>query len=233
MKDIARNIAEIKHRIYEACKKCGRNSEEVRLLLATKTVSPDGIKEALETGENLIGENKVQELRDKFEDLKSIQHTKHFIGHLQTNKIKEVLRCDVSCIQSLDRWDLAEKLQQRLEYEDKKVDVLVQVNTSHEESKFGISPQDVIPFIQKISKLDRLKIKGLMTIGIFSEDGEEVRKCFRTLKNLQQEIMSRNIPNVEMKELSMGMSGDLEIAIEEGATIIRVGTAIFGKRNYF
>ena len=152
---------------------------------------------------------------------------------MQTNKIKEVLRCDVSCIQSLDRWDLAEKLQQRLEYENKKVDVLVQVNTSHEESKFGIASQDVISFIQKISKLDRLKIKGLMTIGIFSEDGEEVRQCFRTLKNLQQEIISRNIPNVEMKELSMGMSGDLEIAIEEGATIIRVGTAIFGKRNYF
>ncbi len=232
MKDIAKNIAEIKHRMHEACEKCGRNPEEVKLLLATKTVSPKEIKEAFETGERLMGENKVQELKDKYEDLKSIPHTKHFIGHLQTNKIKEILKCDVSCIQSLDRWDLAEKLQQRLEYEDKTVDILVQVNTSYEESKFGLDPQDVIPFIEKVAKLDRLKIKGLMTIGIFSDDVEEVRKCFQTLKNLQQKIIVENIPNVEMKELSMGMSGDLEIAIEEGATIIRVGTAIFGKRNY-
>lgn len=232
MKYIEKNIAEIKHRMNEACKKCGRNTEEVRLLLATKTVSPEGIKEVFETGERLIGENKVQELKDKFEDLKSITHTKHFIGHLQTNKVKEVLRCDVSCIQSLDRWDLAEKLQQRLEYEGKTIDVLVQVNTSYEESKFGLDPQDVVPFIEKVSKLDRLKIKGLMTIGIFSDDEEKVRKCFQILKNLQQKIIIENIPNVEMKELSMGMSGDLEIAIEEGATIIRVGTAIFGERNY-
>lgn len=232
MNYIAQNIAEIKERIENACKVAGRNTNEVKLLLATKTVSPEVIKIAFETGETLIGENKVQELRDKYEALKEFSHTKHLIGHLQTNKIKDVLKCDVSCIQSLDRWDLAEKLQQRLEYKNKTMEILVQVNTSYEESKFGLEPKDVVDFVEKVSHLDRLKIKGLMTIGVFSNNEDEIRKCFQRLKNIQQEIMAKNIPNVEMKELSMGMSGDLEIAIQEGATIIRVGSAIFGERIY-
>lgn len=232
MNYIAQNIAEIKERIENACKVAGRNTNEVKLLLATKTISPEVIKIAFEAGETLIGENKVQELRDKYEALKEISHTKHLIGHLQTNKIKDVLKCDVSCIQSLDRWDLAEKLQQRLEYENKTMEVLVQVNTSYEESKFGLEPKDVVDFVEKVSHLDRLKIKGLMTIGVFSDNENEIRKCFQRLKNIQQEIIAKKIPNVEMKELSMGMSGDLEIAIQEGATIIRVGSAIFGERMY-
>lgn len=232
MENISQNIAEIKERIKNACEQCGRNPKEVKLLLATKTVAPEGIKKAFETGETLIGENKVQELKDKYEDLKNTPHIKHFIGHLQTNKIKDVLKCEVSCIQSLDRWDAAEKLQQRLEYEDKSIEVLIQVNTSYEESKFGLDPKDVLDFVKKVSTLNRLKIKGLMTIGLFSSEMEEVRKCFQMLKKIQEEIIAENIPNVEMKELSMGMSGDLEVAIEEGATIIRVGSAIFGQRIY-
>lgn len=232
MNEIAQNIAEIKSRMAEACKKAGRNPEEVKLLLATKTVPADRIKLALATGETLIGENKVQELRDKYEELKEVSHTKHFIGHLQTNKIKDILKAEVACIESLDRWDAAEKLQQRLEYEDKTIEVLIQVNTSYEDSKFGLDPSEAVDFVKKVSTLDRLKIKGLMTIGLFSAEIEEVRKCFQLLKKIQQEIIAENIPNVEMKELSMGMSGDLETAIEEGSTIIRVGTAIFGKREY-
>ena len=232
MNEIAQNIAEIKARMAEACKKAGRNPEEVKLLLATKTVSADRIKLALATGETLIGENKVQELRDKYEELKEVPHTKHFIGHLQTNKIKDILKAEVACIESLDRWDAAEKLQQRLEYEDKTIEVLIQVNTSYEDSKFGLDPSEAVDFVKKVATLDRLKIKGLMTIGLFSAEIEEVRKCFQLLKKIQQEIIAENIPNVEMKELSMGMSGDLETAIEEGSTIIRVGTAIFGKRVY-
>lgn len=232
MNNIAQNIKEIKNRILEACNRIGRNPEEVKLLLATKTILPENIKKAFEEGEILIGENKVQELRDKFEELKEIPHIKHLIGHLQTNKIKDVLKCNVVCIQSLDRWDLAEKLQQRLEYENKTIEVLIQVNTSYEESKFGLSPTEVIDFVEKVASLDRLRIKGLMTIGVFSENDMEVRKCFQILKNLQEKIIERNIPNVEMSELSMGMSGDLEIAIEEGSTMIRVGSAIFGQRNY-
>lgn len=232
MSEIAQNIATIKERMRKACEACGRNPEEVKLLLATKTVPPRVIIEALKTGETLIGENKVQELKTKFEELKEVPHTKHFIGHLQTNKIKEILKTEVQCIQSLDRWDLAEKLQQRLEYEDKTMEVLIQVNTSQEESKFGLEASEVLDFVKKVASLNRLKIKGLMTIGLFSADTEEVRKCFKILKKLQQEIIAENIPNVEMKELSMGMSGDLETAIEEGSTIIRVGTAIFGQRVY-
>lgn len=232
MNQIKENILEIRQRIKNACEKVGRNPKEVKLLLATKTVSPDIIKIAIEEGETLIGENKIQELINKYEDLKNISHTKHFIGHLQTNKIKDLLKCDVDCIQSLDKLETAEKLQRRLEFEDKTIHVLIQVNTSFEESKFGINPEFAIDFVKQVAKFDRIKIKGLMTIGLLSDDDEQVRKGFQLLKKIQEQMISENIPSVEMEELSMGMSNDLEIAVEEGATIIRVGSAIFGKRNY-
>lgn len=230
--DILHNIGVINDRIRKACEKAGRNPKEVRLLLATKTVSADRIKVALENGQTLIAENKVQELKEKYEDLKDIPHENHFIGHLQTNKIKDILKHDVVCVQSLDRLDLAEKLHQRLLSEGKTIEVLIQVNTSQEESKFGVHPDKVLELTRKVAEFSTLKIKGLMTIGLFSAETEKVRNCFKILKNLQQEIIHKNIPNVEMKELSMGMSGDLETAIEEGSTIVRVGTAVFGARVY-
>jgi len=230
--DILHNLSIINKRIKDACEKSGRNPDEVKLLLATKTVSPEHIKVALENGHRLIGENKVQELKEKYEDLKATPHENHFIGHLQTNKIKDILRYDVSCIQSLDRLELAEKLHQKFSAENKTIEVLIQVNTSHEESKFGIPPDKAIDLVTRVSEFPTLKIKGLMTIGLFSAETEKIRMCFKILKNLQQEIIRENIPNVEMKELSMGMSGDLETAIEEGASIVRVGTAIFGARIY-
>lgn len=229
---IIENISTICRRIENACHRIGRNPKEVKLLLATKTVSAEKIKIALETGVTLIGENKVQEIKEKYDYLKEIPHTKHFIGHLQTNKVKELLKFGVSCIQSLDRLDLAEKLQQRLESDDKRIEAFIQVNTSYEESKFGLAPNEVLAFSKQVSQLNRIKIKGLMTIGLFSADTEKVRKCFRLLKEIQQKIIAENIPNIEVNELSMGMSGDLETAIEEGTTIIRVGTAIFGQRIY-
>ncbi|MDP9961704.1 pyridoxal phosphate enzyme (YggS family) [Chryseobacterium lathyri] len=201
-------------------------------MLATKTVSAEHIKTALENGQTLIAENKVQELKEKYDELKGIPHENHFIGHLQTNKIKDILKYDVVCVQSLDRLDLAEKLHQRLLSEGKTIEVLIQVNTSEEESKFGVHPDEAAELARKVSEFSTLKIKGLMTIGLFSAETEKVRSCFKILKDLQQEITSQNIPNVEMKELSMGMSSDLEIAIEEGATIVRVGTAVFGARIY-
>ena len=200
--------------------------------MATKTVSTDRIKIALQTGQTLIAENKVQEVKEKYEDLKNIPHTSHFIGHLQTNKIKDILKYGVQCVQSVDRLDLAEKLHQKLLAEEREMDILIQVNTSNEESKFGVSPENALDLVKEISTLSTLKIKGLMTIGLFSSDEERVRTCFQLLKSLQQKITNLNLPNVEMKELSMGMSGDLEIAIQEGATIVRVGTAIFGERIY-
>lgn len=230
--DILHNLEIINKRIQSACEKSGRNFDEVQLLLATKTVSAEKIRWVLENGQTLIAENKVQELKEKFEDLQNVPHENHFIGHLQSNKIKDILKYNVSCLQSLDRFELAMKLHQRLSAEGKTMDVLIQVNTSGEESKFGIHPDLAIDLVEKVSKFSALKIKGLMTIGLFSAENEKVRACFKLLKNLQQEIIQQNIPNVEMKELSMGMSGDLETAIEEGATIVRVGTAVFGARIY-
>lgn len=232
MNEIVENISRIQERIHKACNESGRNPDEVKLLLATKTVPAERIKIALNAGNTLIAENKVQELKEKYEALKEIPHTNHFIGHLQTNKIKDILKCDVSCIQSLDRQDLAEKLHQRLLFEKKTIEVLIQVNTSFEESKFGVSPDKAIELIKQVSQFETLKIKGLMTIGLFSAETEKVRKCFRLLKDIQQEITALNIPNVEMQELSMGMSEDLETAITEGSTIVRVGTAVFGRRIY-
>lgn len=230
--NIIHNLNVILKRIENACINAGRNPKEVKLLMATKTVSADRIKIALQTGQTLIAENKVQEVKEKYEDIKNIPHTSHFIGHLQTNKIKDILKYEVQCVQSVDRLDLAEKLHQKLLAEEREMDILIQVNTSNEESKFGVSPENTLDLVKEISTLSTLKIKGLMTIGLFSSDEERVRTCFQLLKSLQQKITNLNLPNVEMKELSMGMSGDLEIAIQEGATIVRVGTAIFGERIY-
>lgn len=230
--NILHNLQIINSRIKNACERAGRNPNDVRLLLATKTVSAERIKIALKSGQNLIAENKVQELKEKYEELKETPHSNHFIGHLQTNKIKDILKYDVTCVQSVDRLELAEKLHQRLLADNKTLEVLIQVNTSNEESKFGVAPGEAIELTKKISGFSTLKIKGLMTIGLFSAETEQVRKCFKILKNLQQEIIHENIPNVEMNELSMGMSGDLETAIEEGATLVRVGTAVFGTRIY-
>ncbi|KVV15456.1 YggS family pyridoxal phosphate-dependent enzyme [Flavobacterium sp. TAB 87] len=226
------NLKNILQRIDAACLKSNRDAATVRLLMATKTVSADRIKVAVEAGQSLIGENRVQEIKEKFEELQSVMHEKHFIGHLQTNKIKDILKYNVTCIQSVDRIDLAQKLHQRLLHENKTIDILIQVNTSNEESKFGVHPDSAIELIQQVAQLETMKIKGLMTIGLFSAENDKVRTCFQLLKSIQTETIALHIPNVEMKELSMGMSGDLEIAIEEGATIVRVGTAIFGQRMH-
>ena len=232
MNPITNNILQIRERMNQACHRANRKPEEVKLLLATKTVSAENIKIALEAGERLIGENKAQEVKSKYEALLDVPHEKHFIGHLQSNKIKELLRYDVSCIQSIDRFDLAEKLHNRLQFENKEMDVFIQVNTSNEDSKFGISPDRAIELTMQVAEFSNIHIKGLMTIGLFSAEEKKVRVCFKKLKEIQQQIALLNLPNVEMKELSMGMSHDLEFAIEEGSTMIRVGTAIFGQRMY-
>lgn len=232
MDTIAQNLKFVQERINKACEVAGRDPKEVKLLLATKTVEPTRIQQAFSLGYTLIAENKVQELKEKYEALKPIPHTNHFIGHLQTNKIKDILKCEVSCIESLDRYDLAEKLHQKLSQVGKEIDVFIQVNTSGEESKFGVAPEQALELVKQVAQFPTLHIKGLMTIGLFSAEEEKVRKCFQLLKNIQEQIIALGLPNVEPKELSMGMSGDLEIAIAEGATIVRVGTAIFGERIY-
>lgn len=230
--EILQNLNTIGERIRNACEKAGRSPEEVKLLLAVKTVTPEKIITAVEAGFPIIGENKVQEIKAKYEALEETPHETHFIGHLQTNKIKEILRYGVDCIQTVDRLKLAEKLQRRLEFEDKTMDVLIQVNTSGEESKFGVSPAHAIPFLKEVVAFDRIFIRGFMTIGLFSAEWEKVRLCFRLLREIRDEAAGLNLPRTDLKELSMGMSGDLEIAIEEGATMIRVGTAVFGERMY-
>ena len=193
MSFIIENIDNIKSRIRAAAEFSGRNPNEIKLLLATKTVSAQNIITAIKTGETLIGENKIQELKDKYEELKNAPHQTHFIGHLQTNKIKEVIKY-ADCIQSIDRIELAEKLQKRLEFENRSLDVFIQVNTSYEASKFGVSPENTLSFAQQVKQLDRLNIKGLMTIGLFSAETEKVRKCFQLLKNIQIQMLERDLP---------------------------------------
>lgn len=228
---VERNLSHIRARINKACEKVGRNPEEVKLLLATKTVSSENINRAIAAGESLIGESRAQELNEKHHLLQLDDAELHFIGHLQTNKVNQVLNY-TSFIHSVDRIRLANRLHNRLTTEGRTANILIQVNTSYEESKFGVAPEVAIDLIEEVSKLDSLKIKGLMTIGKLSSEADEARKCFRLLKSIQEEVEAKNIPGVEMDILSMGMTDDFEIAIEEGSTMIRVGTAIFGERIY-
>ena len=232
MSHIQENLTLILQRIERACIANNRDPKEVKLLLATKTVPAARIRIALQAGQTLLGENKVQEIKEKYDELIDLHPTNHFIGHLQTNKIKDILKYNITCIHSVDRLDLATKLHQRLALENKTMDILIQVNTSNEDSKFGVAPTYALELIQEVAKLNTLHIKGLMTIGLFSADEIKIRACFKILKDVQEQAKQLHLPNVEMNELSMGMSGDLEIAVAEGATIVRVGTAIFGERIY-
>lgn len=229
--DILANLDLVQKRIEMASIRAGRIPGEVRLLLATKTVSAEKIRVAVDAGAILTGENKVQELKEKDYLLGTLQLERHFIGHLQTNKIKEVLKY-VNCIQTVDRIDLASKLHNRLQLEGRSLDVLIQVNTSFEESKFGAHPDEALELIEQVRQFDTIHIKGLMTIGLFDADPEKVRPSFRLLRELRDKALQQGLLPAGAHELSMGMSGDLETAIEEGATIVRVGTSVFGKRQY-
>lgn len=226
---IISNLKKVHDRIEAACKLSGRNPLEVQLLLATKTVPADKIRIAIEAGETLIGENKMQELRDKDPGLKELNIKRHFIGHLQTNKIKDVLKY-VSCIQSLDRLSLAQELDKQLQKEGRNLDVFIQVNTSFEESKFGLKPDEVISFIREIKQYETLKIKGLMTIGLLDVEKEKMQPSLRLLRKIRDEIYEAKIEGISELKLSMGMSQDLELAIAEGSNLVRIGTSIFGNR---
>lgn len=228
---IEENLKSVRERLERACQRAGRDPAEVKLLLATKTVPPERIKRAVDAGERLLGENRSQELREKYDAMADSDVEWHFIGHLQRNKVNEVLRY-ATCIHSVDRLRLGNRLHNRLTTLGRKMNILVQVNTSYEDSKFGIAPENAVQLVEQLAQLDTLQIKGLMTIGKFGVEAEETRKCFQLLRTIRDDIIARNIPGVEMDEMSMGMSGDLEIAVEEGSTLIRVGTAIFGEREY-
>jgi pyridoxal phosphate enzyme (YggS family) len=227
--NIITNLKQVHQRIENACRASDREPSDVRLLLATKTVPAELIRVAIEAGETLIGENKMQEFRDKDSELQNLVIERHFIGHLQTNKVKDVLKY-VSCVQSLDRLSLAEELNRQLEKQEGTLDVYLQVNTSFEESKFGLSPAEVLPFIQEIKKYKTLKIKGLMTIGLLDVEKEKMRPSLRLLREIRDTIYAQGIEELQDLKLSMGMSQDLELAIAEGSNLVRVGTSIFGNR---
>ena len=227
---IKENLEQVKKNIANAAARVGKKPEEIILVMATKTVDPERIREAIKSGGRIIGENKVQEALKKYEVLKDEDAEWHFIGHLQTNKVKDVLKF-ADMIHSVDRLSLVEKLDQRLQQEGRSLDILVQVNTSHEESKYGVAPEEAISLIKQASRYNTLKIHGLMTIGLFTKDEVKIRKCFKVLKEIYGEVVKEGIDRVHMKYLSMGMSGDYQIAIEEGANMVRIGTAIFGARN--
>jgi hypothetical protein len=200
------------------------------LIGVTKTVNGDIIREAIRLGINDIGENRVQEMVKKYENIQEDVNW-HMIGHLQTNKVKYVID-KVYLIHSLDRMSLAKELQKRASNLNITVNTLIQVNIAEEDSKFGLLGDEVIPFIEKILSFNNLRIKGLMTIAPFDENPENVRYVFRQLKGLAKDIEAKGYETVEMKYLSMGMTNDFEIAIEEGSNMVRIGTGIFGERTY-
>lgn len=226
---IISNLKQVHQRIADACRKSGRECSDVSLLLAVKTVPADKIRIAIEAGENRIGENKMQEFRDKDAALKDLNIERHFIGHLQTNKVKDVLKY-ASCIQSLDRLSLAQELDRQLQKVGKTIAVYIQVNTSFEESKFGLPPDEVLPFIEEIKKYKTLKIKGLMTIGLLDVEKEKMRPSLALLRATRNRIYAQKNNDLHDLKLSMGMSQDLELAIEEGSNMVRIGTSIFGNR---
>ena len=226
---IEANIEAIRQRIRNACERAGRNPSEVQLLLATKSVAPERIAAALGGGCRLIGENKVQEFRLKAEPLQGHAYERHFIGHLQTNKVNDVLNY-VSSIHSVDSFHLAEKLDKRLGQLGRHLVVFNQVKTSYEESKFGVAPEHADTLVRQAAALKNITIRGLMTIGTLFATGDRARRCFALLRQLRDRIQEHAIEGVDLRHLSMGMTPDFEEAIFEGATIVRIGSAVFGGR---
>ena len=224
------NLAEVQSRVEQACKRAGRDVAEVTLIAVSKTKPVTDLQEIYNAGVRDFGENKVQEMCDKMEKMpKDINW--HMIGHLQRNKVKFIVG-NVALIHSVDSYRLAEEINIQAKKKGIVVPILVEVNIADETTKFGVSKEDAMELVRQIASLDALSIKGLMTIAPYVVDPEENRAYFRKIKELSVDIDNQNIDNVSMDILSMGMTGDFEVAIEEGATMVRVGTGIFGKRDY-
>ncbi len=227
---IRENLENIQKKIEAAAKKSGRSASDIMLLGVTKTIDIERIKELLSLGIKDIGENKVQELTSKYEVIGEGANW-HLIGHLQTNKVKYMID-KVKMIHSVDSMKLAVEIDKKSSEKNKITNILVEVNVGGEESKFGIKPEDTVAFVQDLSRLKNVKVKGLMTVAPFVEDSEKNRESFRHMQKLFIDIKAKSIDNISMEFLSMGMSNDFEVAIEEGSNIVRVGTAIFGERDY-
>ncbi|PKM50266.1 MAG: YggS family pyridoxal phosphate-dependent enzyme [Firmicutes bacterium HGW-Firmicutes-7] len=226
---IKSNIEEIHSKVIEACRQVGRRQEEVTLIAVTKTKPIEAMEQALSCGIIHVGENKVQEIINKYPHFEN-NFKWHMIGHLQTNKIKSIID-KVELIHSVDRMKLAQLISLEASKINKVQNILIQVNIAEEETKFGIEKNEVEAFIKEAAQLPNICIKGLMTVAPFVEDAEENRPIFREMFQVFVDINSKNIDNVTMDVLSMGMTNDFEVAIEEGATMVRIGTAIFGERN--
>lgn len=229
MADVVANLAIVRQTITDAALRSGRSADAVRLVLVTKTVVPERVLEAIRAGATDLGENKVQEGRRKAEALAGEPVRWTMIGHLQSNKVKDVVRFAHE-VQSLDRLSLATALERRLQHLGHGLDVLVQVNTSSEASKYGLPPEDVPSFLRELRAFDALHPKGFMTLATFTSDEAEVRRCFRLLREIRDRALADAPQGAKLAGLSMGMSGDYAWAIEEGATIVRVGQAVFGPR---
>lgn len=227
---IRENYQAVEQKVCEACKRSKRAREEVTLIAVSKTKPVSMIQEAIKAGATVFGENKVQELCEKYEELPKHLHW-HMIGHLQRNKVKYIVD-KAELIHSVDSLRLAQEINKEAIKKELTVNILVEVNVAEEESKFGVGVEETEDLIREIAKLPNIKVQGLMTIAPYVENPEENRGVFRTLKKLAVDIKMKNIDNVRMDVLSMGMTGDYQVAIEEGATMVRVGTGIFGERNY-
>ncbi len=231
MSRITDNIDHVETRIAEACERAGRPRESVQPIAVSKTKPLPDLMEALNYGHNVFGENKVQEIRDKVEAMGTEGIHWHMIGHLQANKVKYLIGV-VDLIHSVDNDKLAAEIEKQAAKHDVIMDVLCEVNMAGEETKFGLKPEETMDFVKRISGLPHLRIRGLMTIAPYTEDPESNRVYFKGLRELKDRINAEHIPGVDMDTLSMGMTGDYEVAIEEGATLVRVGTGIFGERHY-
>ncbi len=223
-------IADVSERIDAACKRAGRNPEEVTLIAVSKTMPVEALREAMACGMTEFGENRPQELRDKQAEITEPLNW-HMIGSLQTNKLKYVIG-KTTLIHSVDSVHLAQAIEEMSAKKDLVTEILLEINIAGEESKHGIAPEELEGLVRQLSAMLHIKIRGLMTVAPYTENPEENRMHFRKMKQLMVDINSKNIDNVYMDVLSMGMTGDYEIAIEEGATLVRVGTGIFGHRVY-
>jgi len=228
MSTIAENMAQIRSRIAQACQRSGRNPEAVRLIAVSKVKPASDIDAAFAAGQHLFGESYVQEFRDKAPQVQSPVEW-HYIGGLQSNKVK-YLRGKVAMIHSVDRLSLAEEISRQWQKENASCKILLQVNIGGEDQKSGCKPEQLEQLVRASAALPELQVCGLMCLPPYCADAEEVRPYFRRMRELAEQIEQLTIPNVSMTELSMGMSGDFEVAVEEGATLVRVGTAIFGER---
>jgi pyridoxal phosphate enzyme (YggS family) len=222
------NLENLKQRIIIAAKNSGRDPQEIKIVAVTKTIEPKRIIEIIDCGILNLGENRVQELCEKYDIIKR-ECNWHLIGHLQTNKVKYIID-KVTLIHSVDSMELVKELQLRAGRINRVIEILIQVNISGEETKFGIRPHEVKDFILSVSKFQNIKVKGLMTIAPNTYDKDRIRDVFKNLNKIFIDIKQENIDNINMEILSMGMSNDFEIAIEEGAHMIRVGSLIFGSR---